>query len=102
MMIAWKKTSRAEDCTATGDFSYGLHESYSKKSSEKISCLLRKSAEYCPPMKCGYARVSTVGQSVDAQAGQLTKAVFPEVASGAKTDRAQLRQLPDQLRGGRR
>ena len=45
-------------------------------------------------MKYGYARVSTDGQSVDAQVRQLTKAgckkVFREVASGAKTDRAQL------------
>jgi DNA invertase Pin-like site-specific DNA recombinase len=45
-------------------------------------------------MKYGYARVSTDGQSVDAQVHQLTKAgckkVFREVASGAKTDRAQL------------
>ena len=42
----------------------------------------------------GYARVSTDGQSVDAQVRQLTKAgckkVFRETASGAKTDRAQL------------
>jgi DNA invertase Pin-like site-specific DNA recombinase len=49
----------------------------------------------------GYARVSTDGQSVDAQARQLTKAgckkVFRETASGAKTDRAQLRRLLDQL-----
>jgi DNA invertase Pin-like site-specific DNA recombinase len=48
-------------------------------------------------MKYGYARVSTDGQSVDAQARQLTKAgckkVFREVASGAKTNRAQLRKL---------
>jgi DNA invertase Pin-like site-specific DNA recombinase len=48
-------------------------------------------------MKYGYARVSTDGQSVDAQVRQLTKAgckkVFREVASGAKTDRAQLRKL---------
>ena len=48
------------------------------------------------PMKYGYARVSTDGQSVDAQVRQLTKAgckkVFREVASGAKTDRAQLRR----------
>ena len=46
-------------------------------------------------MKYGYARVSTDGQSVDAQVRQLTEAgrekVFREVASGAKTDRAQLR-----------
>src|SRR5947208_2875019 len=52
----------------------------------------------------GYARVSTDGQSVDAQVRQLTKAgckkVFREVASGAKTDRAQLRRLLDQLDAG--
>jgi DNA invertase Pin-like site-specific DNA recombinase len=54
-------------------------------------------------MKYGYARVSTDGQSVDAQVRQLTKAgckkVFREVASGAKTDRAQ-RRLLDQLDAG--
>lgn len=42
----------------------------------------------------GYARVSTDGQSVDAQVAQLEAAgaekVFQEVASGAKTDRVQL------------
>jgi DNA invertase Pin-like site-specific DNA recombinase len=47
-------------------------------------------------MKYGYARVSTDGQSVEAQARQPAKAgcrkVFHEVASGAKTDRAQLRR----------
>ena len=52
-------------------------------------------------MKYGYARVSTDGQSVDAQVRQLTEAgcekVFREVASGAKTDRAQLRRLLDRL-----
>jgi DNA invertase Pin-like site-specific DNA recombinase len=55
-------------------------------------------------MICGYARVSTDGQSVDAQVRQLTKAgckkVFREVASGAKTDRAQLRLMLDQLAAG--
>src|SRR5216683_8293515 len=55
-------------------------------------------------MKYGYARVSTDGQSVDAQVRQLTKGgckkVFREVASGAKTDRAQLRRLLDQLEAG--
>jgi DNA invertase Pin-like site-specific DNA recombinase len=49
----------------------------------------------------GYARVSTDGQSVEAQVAALTAAgagrVFCEVASGAKTDRAQLRRLLDQL-----
>jgi DNA invertase Pin-like site-specific DNA recombinase len=48
-------------------------------------------------LKYGYARVSTDGQSVDAQVHQLTKAgcrkVFREVASGAKTERTQLRRV---------
>jgi DNA invertase Pin-like site-specific DNA recombinase len=52
----------------------------------------------------GYARVSTDGQSVEAQVRQLTKAgckkIFREVASGAKTDRAQLRRLLGQLEAG--
>jgi hypothetical protein len=49
----------------------------------------------------GYARVSTDGQSVDAQVRQLRAAgasrVFREVASGAKTDRSQLRRILSQL-----
>jgi DNA invertase Pin-like site-specific DNA recombinase len=52
----------------------------------------------------GYARVSTDGQSVAAQVAALRKhgagKVFREVASGAKTDRAQLRRLLDQLDAG--
>jgi len=52
----------------------------------------------------GYARVSTDGQSVDAQIRQLRKAgagkVFREVASGAKTDRPQLRWLLAELAAG--
>jgi DNA invertase Pin-like site-specific DNA recombinase len=52
----------------------------------------------------GYARVSTDGQSVHAQAKQLraTRAekVWRETASGAKTDRAQLRRVLDQLDAG--
>jgi DNA invertase Pin-like site-specific DNA recombinase len=55
-------------------------------------------------MKYGYARVSTDGQSVDAQVRQLTKAgcekIVREVASGAKTDRAKLRRLLGQLAPG--
>jgi DNA invertase Pin-like site-specific DNA recombinase len=55
-------------------------------------------------MNYGYARVSTDGQSVAAQVRQLTDAgcerVFREVASGAKTDRAQLRRLLGQLSTG--
>ena len=52
----------------------------------------------------GYARVSTEGQSVDAQVRQLRAAgagqVFRETASGAKTDRAQLRRVLGQLAAG--
>jgi DNA invertase Pin-like site-specific DNA recombinase len=52
----------------------------------------------------GYARVSTDGQSVAAQVAALTGAgaekVYREVASGAKTDRAQLRRLLDRLDAG--
>src|ERR1700732_4094689 len=52
----------------------------------------------------GYARVSTGGQSVTTQVGVLKKhgaeKVFREVASGAKTERAQLRRLLDQVDAG--
>lgn len=52
----------------------------------------------------GYARVSTDGQSVSAQVQQLTEAgctkVFREVASGAKTDRVQLRRALAKLESG--
>ena len=52
----------------------------------------------------GYARVSTDGQSVEAQVTALTAAgaekVFREVASGAKTDRTQLRRSIDALGPG--
>jgi DNA invertase Pin-like site-specific DNA recombinase len=55
-------------------------------------------------MKYGYARVSTDGQSVNAQVAALRKhgagKVFREVASGAKTNRAQLRRVIDQLDAG--
>src|SRR4051794_8727800 len=55
-------------------------------------------------MKYGYARVSTDGQSVEAQVRQLTKAgckkVLRETASGAKADRSQLRKALDQLEAG--
>ena len=44
----------------------------------------------------GYARVSTDGQSVEAQVAELTAAgaskVLSETASGARSDRAQLRR----------
>ena len=52
----------------------------------------------------GYARVSTDGQSVDAQVKQLRAAgaekVFRETASGARADRAQLRRAIGQLEKG--
>ena len=52
----------------------------------------------------GYARVSTDGQSVAAQVSALRAAgagrVFREVASGAKTDRAQLRKAIATLESG--
>ena len=55
-------------------------------------------------MKFGYARVSTDGQSVAAQVAALHAAgagkVFREVASGAKTDRAQLRKAIAALGAG--
>jgi DNA invertase Pin-like site-specific DNA recombinase len=55
-------------------------------------------------MNRGYARVSTDGQSVDAQVRQLRAAgaekVYRETASGAKTDRAQLRRVLDQIDAG--
>src|SRR6202453_2311182 len=55
-------------------------------------------------MISGYARVSTDGQSVDAQVRQLTKAgckkVFRETASGARTDRTQLRKALEQIDAG--
>jgi hypothetical protein len=56
-----------------------------------------------PPLKYGYARISTDGQSIDAQVRELKAAgarqVFREVASGAKTDRA-LRRVLAQLDAG--
>ena len=56
------------------------------------------------PMIHGYARVSTDGQSVAAQVAALRKhgagKVYREVASGAKTDRAQLRRVLDQIDAG--
>ena len=52
----------------------------------------------------GKGQVSTDGQSVDTQVHQLKTAgcekIFRETASGAKTDRAQLRRVLDQLTAG--
>ena len=56
------------------------------------------------PMICGYARVSTDGQSAAAQVAELTAAgcekVFSETASGAKTDRTQLKKAIASLAAG--
>ena len=52
----------------------------------------------------GYVQLSTDGQSVDSQLEQLRAAgaekVLRETASGAKTDRVQLRRTLDQLAKG--
>lgn len=52
----------------------------------------------------GYARVSTDGQSLDAQVGQLRTAgaeqIFRETASGAKTDRKELARVLATLGAG--
>ena len=70
----------------------------------KVTCK-RKPLRYPPDMTIyGYARVSTDGQSVDAQVKQLRAAgaekVFKETASGAKTDRAQLRRALKEIDEG--
>lgn len=52
----------------------------------------------------GYARISTDGQSIDAQVAQLVDAgaekMFREVASGAKTDRTQLSRRMNAFESG--
>jgi DNA invertase Pin-like site-specific DNA recombinase len=52
----------------------------------------------------GYARVSTNGQTLDAQVEMLeaagAKMIFQETASGARTDRAQLAKAINALRAG--
>ena len=56
------------------------------------------------PQTYGYARVSTDGQTLDAQVAQLRAAgaerVFQEKVSGAKQERAQLQKLLLQLEPG--
>jgi len=55
-------------------------------------------------MKIGYARVSTVDQSLDLQLDALNKAecerIYTEKASGAKDDRLELQKALDALRQG--
>ena len=54
--------------------------------------------------KVGYARVSTLGQSLDSQIEQLThqgcERIFQEKISGAKADRPQLAKLLASLQAG--
>src|SRR3954471_21920835 len=54
--------------------------------------------------KFGYARVSTDGQSLDAQLAQLRKVrctkVFREKATGARADRSQLKRLLQNVERG--
>ncbi len=78
-----------ETLTSLNDFS-GLHVSdYSLRNRRMI---------------CGYARVSSDGQSIAAQVAELTVAgcekVFSETASGAKTDRTQLKRAIASLAAG--
>jgi len=57
-----------------------------------------------PPRLVGYARVSTSGQTLEAQVEQLTAAgcavLFKETASGAKGDRRQLKRMLGSLEPG--
>ena len=84
------------------------HELYKKISPLKLTDFsFAQITAISHPMIYGYARVSPGGKSdsVQAQARQLTKAgckkVFRDVhVSGARTDRAQLRRLLDQLDAG--
>src|SRR5215208_1003835 len=61
---------------------------------EKIALFCCRYPVHIRGMIYGYARVSTDGQTVEAQVAELTAAaavkVFRETASGAKTDRREL------------
>jgi len=64
-----------------------------------------RNQEFCKPMTLyGYARVSTNGQTLEAQVSQLEAAgcsyVFREKVSGAKANRTELRKLLRALRAG--
>jgi hypothetical protein len=80
---------------------YRKHQNYVAEKIGLFCCIFPVQNK---PMIYGYARVSTDGQSVTAQVAQLRKhgagKVFREVESGAKTDRAQLRRVLDQLDAG--
>src|SRR5688500_12564251 len=55
-------------------------------------------------MELGYARVSTIGQSLESQIEQLTahgcSKIFREKISGSKSDRPQLARLASSLQAG--
>src|ERR1700688_1735778 len=78
-----------------------MHQNITQVKSGLFCC---KNPVHSTVMIYGYARVSTDGQSVAAQVAQLKAAgcekVFREVASGAKTDRNQLRRILDHLTAG--
>src|SRR5271166_4015998 len=78
-----------------------MHKNQSLDSKPLSLC---KNDVHISPMIYGYARVSTDGQSVDAQVKQLRDAgaekVFRETASGARSDRAGLRRALDSLSKG--
>ncbi len=81
-----------------------LRISQQNQAAEKIGLFRCGNPLHNGGMIYGYARVSTDGQTVAAQVEALTAAgaatVFRETASGAKTDRAQLRRVLDQLAAG--
>lgn len=62
------------------------------------------SLTFAPKRLVGYARVSTVGQTLEAQLEQLTAAgcevIYQEKASGARDDRRELARMVKQLRPG--
>jgi hypothetical protein len=70
-----------------------MHQKNSLDFKSLFCCII---PEHNEPMIYGYARVSTDGQSVDAQVKQLRAAgaekVFKKPASGARSDRAGLRR----------
>jgi DNA invertase Pin-like site-specific DNA recombinase len=78
-----------------------MQENYAVETKGLFLCIKYR---HKSPMKYGYARVSTDGQSVNAQVTAVRKhgagKVVREVASGAKTYRVQLRRVIDQLDAG--
>lgn len=66
--------------------------------------MLGTSYEKEDDLKVGYARVSTTGQTLDAQVDALTRSgcerIFPETASGSRSDRPILAEALEYLRPG--